>query len=794
MLARLATRFSLLFAAAFLTFGGASASRATLPARIGPSFDCEGATQPLALMICASPELSRLDLRFVQVFQALLYQVGKAGRSELWQEAITFQKSVLQECGIPEAGPISGSPDCLAAAYERKLRLWLSRLEGAAREEAIRPIREHVALQAKLHQLGFLPATAKIDGVYGPAARAAILAWQGANGRPETGFLGNADASALEGAAPSVASNAEAPLSASATPAPMNAPSAASPAPAPEVATGSLFDCSNITLPSTAVICGDPELRRLAAERQAAFNEAMARLGSAQQKELLADQTGWVRSYATACGVPPNRPAPDPVPSAVKECFEQAGRARVAYLRAYGAPLAAPPAAKPPAAPSVMSGTPSAPASGAAAAEDAGTRQATEGPVSLTDREIRRALAEGQLLYESATRRANAESATRRADAATDAAACNDHRPELEAKKSTLETQLRDVEQLRAPPAPYGVIPWWVGVQYRDHMLSWQRDKERRQHRLQATINAIDSEIQKESECIKARQFAKRQQYIKETLASLGYKSITVRYFLLDGEKMATTKMAIAIAGYYYSYGENTKFFTDSYIVQYGSGKIPLITNNAARDARSKFLDCHRQEALVESGSGTEIGCQVGIVGYATTCIVNLTGSPRPCIEVVDLVASVLRQNLPAVPPPPAKPLSAPSVASGGPSSAAPAAVPPVTTTPPSQTASKPAAASPVAPPVSTASPQLPAPRPVTTPSGIPIEKDAIFLDPPQADTLDAIDVFVRMVKANGYRCSSISAFHPFAFSRGFELVCNDFTYTYDFADKGRGYEFEPPK
>lgn len=312
-------------------------------------------------MIYGSPKLSRLDLRFVQAFQGLLYQAGKAGRSALWQEAINFQKSVLQQCGIPEAGSVSGSPDCLAAAYERQRALWLSRLEGAAREEATRPIREHVALQAKLQQLGFLPATAKIDGVYGPATRAAILAWQGANGRPETDFLGNADASALEGAAPLVVSRAGAPPPAPAIPALVNSPSAPSPAPAPEGGAPA-FDCSNITLSSTAVICSDPELRRLGAERQEAFNEAMARLDPTQQKALLADQTGWVHSYATACGVRPNRPAPDPVPAAVKECFEQAGRARIAYLRAYGAPPAATPTtAKPPAAPSVASGAPSPP-------------------------------------------------------------------------------------------------------------------------------------------------------------------------------------------------------------------------------------------------------------------------------------------------------------------------------------------------------------------------------------------------------------------------------------------------
>jgi hypothetical protein len=43
-----------------------------------------------------------------------------------------------------------------------------------------------------------------------------------------------------------------------------------------------------------------------------------------------------VRSYATTCGVPPDRPPQIPVPGSVKECFKQAAQARVAFIRAYG--------------------------------------------------------------------------------------------------------------------------------------------------------------------------------------------------------------------------------------------------------------------------------------------------------------------------------------------------------------------------------------------------------------------------------------------------------------------------
>jgi serine protease Do len=42
-----------------------------------------------------------------------------------------------------------------------------------------------------------------------------------------------------------------------------------------------------------------------------------------------------VRSYATTCGVPPDRPPQIPVPGSVKECFKQAAQARVAFIRAY---------------------------------------------------------------------------------------------------------------------------------------------------------------------------------------------------------------------------------------------------------------------------------------------------------------------------------------------------------------------------------------------------------------------------------------------------------------------------
>jgi clan AA aspartic protease (TIGR02281 family) len=77
-------------------------------------------------------------------------------------------------------------------------------LQGSALEEASRPVEEHVALQRELRRLGYLsPAVNIMPGVYGQSTRAAISAWQGANGRPVTGFLSNDDAAVLVRGTPS---------------------------------------------------------------------------------------------------------------------------------------------------------------------------------------------------------------------------------------------------------------------------------------------------------------------------------------------------------------------------------------------------------------------------------------------------------------------------------------------------------------------------------------------------------------------------------------------------------------
>lgn len=169
--------------------------------RVGPSFDCDKAATPLTLLICGSPDLSRIDLSFNQAYWALYQQVGPASQPGLAAQDIAFIDGVQARCGLPQFGPLTAeaqrSASCVEDVYEKMRAAWLFRLTGPAREEAQRAPEQHLSLQQDLQRLGFLPA-GPIDGVYGRETRAAIVAWQSARGVAVTGFLSDPDAVEIE--------------------------------------------------------------------------------------------------------------------------------------------------------------------------------------------------------------------------------------------------------------------------------------------------------------------------------------------------------------------------------------------------------------------------------------------------------------------------------------------------------------------------------------------------------------------------------------------------------------------
>jgi S1-C subfamily serine protease/uncharacterized protein len=200
--------------------------------RIGPGFDCEKVTTPLPLMICADPDLSRVDLAFNQAYWALHQDLEGAERKQLAHEDNQFLETVQNRCGVPRTGGLTAevwrSRDCVRQAYEEKRRQWMGDLSGPAHEEATRPLPLHIALESKLRQLGYLSGPVVPEGVYGRNTRQAIAAWQEARGRETTGLLGNADALALqrEGEQPPRVQQAAIPPEPRVTPSPSPAPEA----------------------------------------------------------------------------------------------------------------------------------------------------------------------------------------------------------------------------------------------------------------------------------------------------------------------------------------------------------------------------------------------------------------------------------------------------------------------------------------------------------------------------------------------------------------------------------------
>ncbi len=211
---------ALALASALLLGGHAAAQQpattSSFPRSVGPSFDCGSAAaqrEPLAQMICTDPGLARLDLTYVQAYQALRHQVGEPNQRDLRREATDFHAAVLARCGVPSPPP-AGRPgsapppvpqwspgaarSCIAGLYRAQRQAWLERLVPAAREEAERPLERHIEVQGLLVELGFLPPSTKVDGNYGPATRGAVAGWQRTRGVEPTGFVSDTDALLLE--------------------------------------------------------------------------------------------------------------------------------------------------------------------------------------------------------------------------------------------------------------------------------------------------------------------------------------------------------------------------------------------------------------------------------------------------------------------------------------------------------------------------------------------------------------------------------------------------------------------
>ena len=72
----------------------------------------------------------------------------------------------------------------------------------------------------------------------------------------------------------------------------------------------------------------------------------------------------------------------------------------------------------------------------------------------------------------------------------------------------------------------------------------------------------------------------------------------------------------------------------------------------------------------------------------------------------------------------------------------------------------------------------------ITTALAVPIEPNAQIYKSLVGEKA-VLNAMASMIKANGYKCDSISAAIPFSFSTGYTVTCNNYAYTYEIADKG---------
>ena len=176
----------------------------------GPSFSCAQPKDALDRLTCSDGALAASEIRMVQAYYALRHTADAERQNQLKTEFLRFVVDIRARCGLPSVQPgrdqsafVPPAPSaaCVRQLYDGQRNKWAGRLSGPAAEEAARPPDGNIGLQARLRDLGLLPKEATVDGVFGTATRSAVTAWQLANGRPGTGFLADADAALLGGAA-----------------------------------------------------------------------------------------------------------------------------------------------------------------------------------------------------------------------------------------------------------------------------------------------------------------------------------------------------------------------------------------------------------------------------------------------------------------------------------------------------------------------------------------------------------------------------------------------------------------
>jgi uncharacterized protein len=182
-----------MLAVAILLLGGASDDRNNPAEQLRPSFPClKSDTSLVSRNVCSDPDLTRIELQAAQAYFAFKASMHGRLTGELKDLSNARNGTMNRKCAKAVDAKV-----CIADFYRAFREALINAMIGPAKEEASRPLNDHVALELKLKALGFLRQQFGPIGVYGPDVRAAIRRWQETNGRQVTGILGDNDAAVL---------------------------------------------------------------------------------------------------------------------------------------------------------------------------------------------------------------------------------------------------------------------------------------------------------------------------------------------------------------------------------------------------------------------------------------------------------------------------------------------------------------------------------------------------------------------------------------------------------------------
>jgi len=173
------------------------------PQRFGTSFDCSRSGRGIPTVVCSDPDLRRADLAQMQRY----YTLRHAAQSRQQDLSVIYRsriQSLVTACSAETVISTRTEKSCVRRGLEEMRAAWLSEIQNlgntAALDESRLGLEMMISIQQSLANIGFIPMTSVIDGIFGNATRDAIIRFQTDRGIPANGFATPPTHQALTGA------------------------------------------------------------------------------------------------------------------------------------------------------------------------------------------------------------------------------------------------------------------------------------------------------------------------------------------------------------------------------------------------------------------------------------------------------------------------------------------------------------------------------------------------------------------------------------------------------------------